>query len=168
MKEKTPMSDEPAEIPRLPDAVPAQPAGIQDTFCPRLQAFPFSGMGMPMESHLMYGLILREDPSGRKLILLRREQGMHPADAVEAPFSEKTLTRPSQLFRQPRFPGRDGFHRSDPNIMDGTMFSLHSGLDDGQSVSASGSNTFPKGLWERQLGEYFDAFICAASGNPQS
>ena len=41
----------------------------------------------------------------------------------------------------------DGFHGSNPNVLDGESFSLELGYADGASVSASGENAFPEGYF---------------------
>ena len=39
----------------------------------------------------------------------------------------------------------NGFHETDPNVLDGSGFSLSARFADGTGVSASGSNAFPHG-----------------------
>ena len=40
----------------------------------------------------------------------------------------------------------DGFHGSDPNVLDGSSFTFEAVLKDGKTISASGTNRFPDGL----------------------
>ena len=46
----------------------------------------------------------------------------------------------------------DGFHGSDPNVLDGTTFSFEATFDDGTTVSASGTNSYPDGYGEFHRG----------------
>ena len=41
----------------------------------------------------------------------------------------------------------DGFSKSDPYVLDGTMFTMTGNID-GKDISASGSNAFPQGFSE--------------------
>ena len=40
----------------------------------------------------------------------------------------------------------DGFSESDPNVMDGSSFSLEIELADGKRITAHGTNAYPKGF----------------------
>ena len=42
----------------------------------------------------------------------------------------------------------DGFSGSDPNVMDGTMFSLEIEMTDGSSIHAHGTNAYPENYHE--------------------
>jgi len=55
----------------------------------------------------------------------------------------------------------DGFAKSDPHMLDGTSFSLSIAFDDGTTVSARGTNSYPKGLSAavREIRNLFDRFL---------
>ncbi|MBR1382217.1 MAG: hypothetical protein IJ555_00150 [Ruminococcus sp.] len=51
----------------------------------------------------------------------------------------------------------DGFHGSDPNVLDGTSFSFEMKLADGKVISAGGTNSFPNGY--RELTALFNELL---------
>ena len=55
----------------------------------------------------------------------------------------------------------NGFEKSDPLVLDGTSFTLAVAFDDGTTISARGTNSYPKGL-SAAVGEIknlFDQFL---------
>lgn len=63
----------------------------------------------------------------------------------------------------------DGFHESDPLLMDGYGFSLHIGYTDGTTVFASGSNAYPDGYSEaaETIDELFMGYLKKNGINPE-
>ena len=55
----------------------------------------------------------------------------------------------------------NGFAKSDPHILDGTSFTLFIAFDDGTTISARGTNSYPKGLSAavREIKDLFDRFL---------
>ena len=55
----------------------------------------------------------------------------------------------------------DGFAGSDPNISDGESFTLRIAFNDGSSVAARGTNSYPKGMTAavREIQNLFDRFL---------
>ena len=55
----------------------------------------------------------------------------------------------------------NGFAKSDPLVLDGTSFSLFIVFDDGTTISARGTNSYPKGLSAavREIQSLFDRFL---------
>lgn len=55
----------------------------------------------------------------------------------------------------------NGFAKSDPHILDGTSFTLFIAFDDGTTISARGTNSYPKGLSAavREIRDLFDRFL---------
>ena len=55
----------------------------------------------------------------------------------------------------------NGFAKSDPHVLDGTSFILSIAFDDGTTISARGTNLYPKGLSAavREIRDLFDRFL---------
>lgn len=55
----------------------------------------------------------------------------------------------------------DGFAGSNPNISDGESFTMRIAFDDGSSVAARGTNSYPKGLGTavHEIEDLFDRFL---------
>ena len=56
---------------------------------------------------------------------------------------EEFLQEVLKLFNDCRISAWDGFRKSNPNVLDGTMFSFKGVINDGEEISASGSNSYP-------------------------
>ena len=55
----------------------------------------------------------------------------------------------------------NGFAKSDPHILDGTSFTLFIAFDDGTTISARGTNSYPKGLSAavKEIRDLLDRFL---------
>ena len=55
----------------------------------------------------------------------------------------------------------NGFEKSNPLVMDGSSFILSITFDDGTTISARGTNSYPKGLSAamREIEDLFDRFL---------
>ena len=55
----------------------------------------------------------------------------------------------------------NGFAQSDPHMLDGTSFTLFIAFDDGTTISARGTNSYPKGLSAavQEIRDLFDRFL---------
>lgn len=55
----------------------------------------------------------------------------------------------------------NGFAKSDPHMLDGTSFTLFIAFDDGTTISARGTNSYPKGLSAavKEIRDLLDRFL---------
>lgn len=118
-----------------------------------ISSFSFSHSGM--HTGLIYTLsaVRTEDAWQAKLSLLAGEKE-HVLEMTEAEAEElAAMIRKHDLNRW------NGFDKIDRRALDGTGFELEIRYEDGQALSASGSNSFPKGY--REAHEEFRKFFGA-------
>lgn len=73
------------------------------------------------------------------------------------PFSPQCAEELLRVVEEYGLASWDGFHGSDPNVLDGEGFSLEVSFSDGTHVYASGDNSFPDGYY-RAAGAIVDVF----------
>lgn len=70
------------------------------------------------------------------------------ADELVCPVDDAVMVEVSELFAKLNIKSWDRFDRSNDYVLDGSGFSLSAEFEDGTTISASGSNAFPKNFSE--------------------
>ena len=126
-----------------------------------LQRFDFFTTGTYINAGVEYEvkdeLDREEKPSGRKLIVYKKD-GVAYENAEMAPCDEAFLEKLLALLTEYKVSAWDGFSVSNPNVLDGTSFSLSVGFrEEEKNISAHGYMSFPPRYrdFRDALGELF-------------
>ena len=121
-----------------------------------LVSFSFSEHGTTAEPYFSYKITTSED--GRAVLSYSEDSGQTEGIGY---LSKEQLDAIKQAFSEAGMASWDGFRGSNPNVLDGTSFSLSAKFSDGTRLSASGSNRFPTGYRDASeiIREAFDQVI---------
>jgi len=120
-----------------------------------LESFLYETAGMEMGSETLFsivqegdGYVVTESLGGGTIIRIVHVGQENAAQATDILRAYNALSW-------------DGFAVSDPNIADGESFTLRIAFDDGSSVAARGTNSYPKGMTAavREIQNLFDRFL---------
>lgn len=89
--------------------------------------------------------VLEDAETGQMQVVYELMCGYETYTLPAEPFFMQELTDIAEKYGLRKW---DGFHESDPLLMDGYAFSLHVRYADGTAVFASGSNAYPEGYGE--------------------
>ena len=116
-------------------AAPMQEAPAVETFC-------FTRSGMSADQARSYQI--RETARGRFVWI-----ELYYSDHYVLPLTDEDMASFSALVQELELTAWDGYSEVDRYALDGECFSLDVAFEGGASISASGSNCFPKGYSEK-------------------
>ncbi len=121
----------------------------------KITSFSYSQSGMSTDSIYTYTLT-REN--GKAVLHADLNAGYYEADAE---LDESAFDTLSEIARQYKLEKWDGFDKVNKMALDGSSFGLHINLEDGSSIDAYGSNSFPTGYGEasRKIVECFESLV---------
>ena len=121
----------------------------------KITSFSYSQSGMSTDSIYTYTLT-REN--GKAVLHADLNAGYYEADAE---LDESAFDTLSEIARQYKLEEWDGFDKVNKMALDGSSFRLHINLEDGSSIDAYGSNSFPTGYGEasRKIVECFASLV---------
>ena len=113
----------------------------QSEDAPAVKAFSFTRSGSSVAE--ARGYEIKETERGR-FVWIR----LYYSYTIVLPMTDEDMAAFSELAAKQMIKEWDGFKKSDHTVLDGEDFSLDVEYEDGSSVSAYGSNSFPKGYRE--------------------
>ena len=120
-----------------------------------LESFCYETVGTAMGSETRLSIV-RE---GDGVAVTQSFGGGH---TVRSAYVEQSVGgQVTDILRTHRALSWNGFAQSDPHMLDGTSFTLSIAFDDGTTISARGTNSYPKGLSAavREIKDLFDRFL---------
>ena len=120
-----------------------------------LESFLYETAGMAMGSETSFSIV-RE---GDGYAVTQSSGGGHTVRTAHV--GRENAMQTTDILREYNALSWDGFAVSDPNIADGESFTLRIAFDDGSSVAARGTNSYPKGMTAavREIQNLFDRFL---------
>lgn len=86
---------------------------------------------------------------------------LHHTHHIVLPMTDADREALSALVAELALSEWDGFDQTDPDVLDGSSFSLDAAFEDGSTLTAHGSNSFPEGYSEKaaRMEDFFKALM---------
>ena len=105
-----------------------------------VESFSYETVGMAMGSEMELSIIREGDG-------FTVTQSSDGGKTVRSASVEQTVgVQVTDILREHQVLLWNGYAKSDPHVLDGSLFTLHIIFDDGTTISARGTNRYPKGL----------------------
>ena len=120
-----------------------------------VESFLYETFGTEMSSERTFSIVCEEDG-----VTITQSSGggqfVRTAHVVQ-----KIMVRVTDILREHDVLSWDGYAKYDPRVLDGTSFTLSIDFGDGTTISAQGTNSYPKGLSAamREIEDLFDRFL---------
>ena len=120
-----------------------------------LESFCYETIGTAMGSETTFSVICEENG-------FSVTQSFGRGQNVRSAYVEQEVgAQATDILRKHNVLSWNGFEKSDPLVLDGTSFTLFIAFSDGTTISARGTNSYPKGLSTavQEIEELFDRFL---------
>ena len=120
-----------------------------------VESFSYETIGTAMGSETTFSIV-RE---GDGFAVTQSSGGGHTVRTAHV--GRENAKQATDILREYNALSWDGYAKSDPRVLDGTTFTLSVAFDDGTTISAWGTNSYPKGLSAavREIKDLFDRFL---------
>ena len=122
-----------------------------------VESFSYETVGTAMGSETTFSIV-RE---GEGFTVIQSSGG---GQIVRSAYVEQAVGgKVTDILRTHHALSWNGFAKSDPHMLDGTSFTLFIAFDDGTTISARGTNSYPKGLPAamQEIKDLLDRFLQA-------
>lgn len=120
-----------------------------------VESFFYETVGMAMGSEMELSIIREGDG-------FTVTQSFDAGQTVRRAYADQAVgVQMTDILREHQALSWNGFAKSNPHVLDGTSFTLSIDFSDGTTISARGTNSYPKGLSAsmREIEDLFDRFL---------
>ena len=112
-------------------------------------------------SSIMNGDVSYDVTCNKQCIATIKPFGEDPRNSVRVTLSSKEVEKLMHIIHTYHVTSWNGFHKSDPHVLDGSSFSFHMVLEDGKEISASGYMKYPNHYSEvkQELDTLFEPYM---------